>query len=213
MLMSSVFSSNLGRRGFLAGLAATGAAVLAGCSNSVGSNGAAQLDARVDATHQYLLQNYPASQSMVQNAKGILYMPLMTEAAFGFGGAYGQGALRIGGATVDYYSATQASFGFQAGAQQYAHVLIFQSEQALAAFRAAPGWVAGADAYYAIPAGGMVLGSDTMTAQHPIVAMIFGQAGLMAGASIEGTKYSRVVPSALPNLPTVNMASLGLPQR
>lgn len=192
-------------------LAAGGAALaLTGCSNAVGTNAASRLDARVDQTHQYLVQTYPSAQSMVQNAQGVLYMPLMTEAAIGFGGAYGQGALRIGGATVDYYSATQASVGFQLGAQQFAHVLIFQSEAALAAFRAAPGWVAGADAYYAIPAGGMTVGADTVTAQHPVVALIFGQAGLMAGAAIEGTKYTRVIPSSLSDL---RFGGLGLPAR
>lgn len=197
-------SNMMSRRGLLA----TGGAALAlaGCTNAVGGRAAAQLEARVDQTNQYLLQNYPAAAPMVQSARGILYMPLMTEAALGFGGAYGQGALRIGGATVDYYSATQASVGFQAGAQQYAHVLIFQTDQALAAFRAAPGWVAGADAYYAIPAGGMALGTDTITAQYPVVAMIFGQSGLIAGAAIEGTKYNRVIPSSV-----IEFGGLGLP--
>lgn len=198
-------TKGISRRGLLAG---GGALILAGCSNAVGTNATASLDARVDATHQFLVQNYPSAQGLISGAKSVLYMPLMTEAALGVGGAYGQGALRINGATVDYYSATQASFGFQAGAQQYAHVLIFQSDQALAAFRAAPGWVAGADAFYAIPAGGMALGADTVTAQYPVVAMIFGQAGLMAGAAIEGTKYNRIIPSSIPTL-----GSLGMPAR
>lgn len=181
------------------GLLASGGAVLAlaGCGNGVGSDAAAQLDARVDRTQQFLLQSYPTAEPLIQNAKGVLYMPLMTEAALGVGGSYGQGALRIGGATVDYYSATQASVGFQAGAQQYAHVLIFQTDAALAAFRAAPGWVAGADAYYSVPRGGMTMGADTITAQHPVIAMIFGQAGLIAGAAIEGTKYTRIIPSSM----------------
>lgn len=198
-------SNIMTRRGLL--VAGGAALALAGCTNAVGGNANAQLDARVDQTHQYLIQTYPSAAPMVQSAKGVLYMPLMTEAALGVGGAYGQGALRIGGVTVDYYSATQATIGLQAGAQQYAHVLIFQTDQALAAFRAAPGWVAGAEAYYAIPAGGMSLGADTITAQYPVVAMIFGQAGLMAGAAIEGTKYSRIIPSSL-----INFGGLGLPQ-
>lgn len=186
------------RRGLLVG----GAAMLAlgGCTNAVGTNGAAQLDARVDETHQYLVSAYPAAAPVVQNARGVLYMPLMTEAALGVGGAYGQGALRIGGQTVDYYSATRATVGLQAGAQQYAHVLIFQTDEALAAFRGAPGWVAGAGAFYAMPDGGMAIGADTFSAQFPVVAMIFGQSGLMAGAAIEGTKYNRVIPSTLPEI-------------
>ncbi|MDQ1899718.1 YSC84-related protein [Paracoccus sp. WLY502] len=199
----------LGRRAVLKGAAGTAVLAIAGCSNAVGTNASAELDARVDATHQYLIQNYPSAQALVQNARGVLYMPLMTEAALGVGGAYGQGALRIGGATVDYYSATRATVGLQAGAQQYAHVLIFQTDAALASFRASPGWLAGANAFYAIPQGGMALGADTITAQLPVVAMIFGQAGLMAGASIEGTKYTRIIPS---EIPTLGFGGLGLPQ-
>lgn len=192
-------------------LAAGGATlVVAGCTNAVGNNAAGRLDARVDQTHQYLMSTYPSAASLVDGAKGVLYMPLMTEAAVGVGGSYGQGALRIGGATVDYYSATQASVGFQLGAQQYAHVLIFQTDAALAAFRAAPGWVAGAGAFYAIPAGGMAVGADTIRTQHPVVALVFGQAGLMAGAAIEGTKYTRVIPSSISD---IRFGGLGLPSR
>jgi lipid-binding SYLF domain-containing protein len=185
-------SNGISRRFLLLGGAALG---LSGCSNAVGQDAPSRLDARVDATRNYLLQNYPAVAPLVQGARGVLYMPLMTEAGFGVGGAYGQGALRINDVTVDYYSAAQASFGFQIGAQQYAHALIFQTDAALAEFRRAPGWVAGADAYYAIPAGGLSMGADTITSQQPVLAMIFGQSGLMAGAAIEGTKYTRIIPS------------------
>lgn len=181
------------RRSFIAGGMAT--ALLAGCSNAVGENAAARLDARVNATRDHLLQAYPATAPMIQNARGVLYMPLMTEAGIGLGGAYGQGALRINDATVDYYSATQASVGFQIGAQQYAHVLIFQTPESLSNFRNNPGWVAEAGAYYALPAGGQAMGADTISVQQPVVAMIFGQSGLMAGATIAGTKYTRIIPS------------------
>lgn len=185
----------ISRRFLMLGGALAAAAALAGCSNAIGQDAPSRLDARVDATRNYLLQTYPATAPMLQNAKGVLYMPLMTEAGFGVGGAYGQGALRINNATVDYYSAAQASVGFQIGAQQYAHVLIFQTDAALAEFRRAPGWVAEAGAYYALPARGVSMGTDTITAQQPVVAMVFGQSGLMAGASIAGTKYSRIIPS------------------
>lgn len=184
--------NGLSRRNLLLGGAALG---LAACTNAVGQNAEARLEARVEATRNHILQNYPGVAPTLQNARGVLYMPLMTEAGLGVGGAYGQGALRINNVTVDYYSATQASVGFQIGAQQYAHVLIFQTDAALAQFRSAPGWVAEADAYYALPDRGLALGTDTITAQQPVVAMVFGQSGLMAGASIAGTKYNRVIPS------------------
>lgn len=105
-IMSMTDMNRLNRRTLLKGAAGTALLAAAGCSNAVGTNATASLDARVDATNQFLLQNYPSAQGLIDGAKGVLYMPLMTEAALGVGGAYGQGALRINGATVDYYSAT-----------------------------------------------------------------------------------------------------------
>ena len=184
------------RRNFIGfGVAAV---VLAACDNSivgngVGSNGAAQIDARVDATRDYLFSNYPGTRDLAAQAKGILFMPLITEVGFGFGGAYGRGALRINDVTVDYYSATRASFGIQIGAQQYAHALFFLTDDALSNFRRGSGWAAGADVRYATPEQGGSIGKDT-TELDPVVALVFGQQGLIAGATLSGVKYSRIIP-------------------
>lgn len=167
----------------------TGAGLgLAACGNGIGSQGAARLDSRVDATRAYLLSKYPGTQDLMNKAVGVLYMPLMTEAGFGVGGAYGRGALRINNVTVDYYSATSASIGFQIGAQQYAHALFFMTDKALADFRAADGWELGADARYALPDRGGAIGADTTTSLAPVIALVFGQAGLIAGATLAGSK-------------------------
>ncbi|MCE5972212.1 twin-arginine translocation pathway signal [Sinirhodobacter sp. WL0062] len=184
--------TNLSRRSVLVlGGAGLG---LAACGNGIGSSGAARIDARVDATRDYLIQKYPGTQDLMRKAVGVLYMPLITEAGFGIGGSYGQGALRINNVTVDYYSAASASFGFQIGAQQYAHALFFMTENALADFRRADGWEAGADARYALPDRGGAIGADTTTSLAPVIALVFGQAGLIAGATLAGTKYSRIIP-------------------
>lgn len=167
---------------------------LAACGNGVGSNGAAEIDARVDATRQYMLNTFPSTQGLVNQAAGVLYMPLMTEASFGIGGAYGRGALRIHDVTVDYYSATSASIGFQIGAQQFSHVLFFMTPDSLANFRSASGWELGADARYALPDRGGALGTDTTSSLSPVIVLVFGQSGLMAGASLAGTKYTRIIP-------------------
>jgi lipid-binding SYLF domain-containing protein len=180
----------ISRRGLMVGL---GAAVLAGCANGVGSNGAAQIDARVDATQQFLFGRYPGTADLAQQAAGVLYMPLVTEAGFGFGGSYGRGALRIGGATVDYYSATKATVGFQIGAQQYAHALFFMTPAALEEFRRSPGWAASADIRYATPEQGASIGKET-TELDPVIALVFGQQGLIAGATLGGIKYTRIIP-------------------
>jgi lipid-binding SYLF domain-containing protein len=180
------------RRAVLAGAAATLA--LTACGNGIGSPGSSNIDARVDATLNYLDSNYPGTRDLRQKSVGMLVMPLITEASFGFGGSYGRGALRVNDITVDYYSAAQASFGIQAGAQQYAHVLYFMTEEALAEFRASSGWAAGADIKYAVNDRGGDLTADTTTVLAPVIAVVFGQAGLIAGASVAGTKYTRIIP-------------------
>ncbi|MHC0052872.1 lipid-binding SYLF domain-containing protein [Actibacterium sp. D379-3] len=181
------------RRRFMMAAGAT-TALTAGCGNGVGSDGASTLDARVDSTRNYLFDQYPGTYDLAQKAQGILWMPLITKAGFVFGGAYGKGALRIDNVTVDYYSATQATFGLQIGAQQYAHALFFMTEDALSEFRRSSGWSAGADMEYALNDQGGNLSAETLTALDPIIAVVFGQAGLILGATLEGTKYTRIIP-------------------
>lgn len=170
------------------------ALALAGCANPVGGVNAARLDARVDAARDYLRGSFPGTRELFDSARGILYIPVVTEAGFGIGGSYGQGALRIDDMTVDYYSATRASFGFQAGAQQYAHALFFMTEAALNDFRRSDGWAASADMRYAVPDGGGSIGLDSTSQSAPVIALVYGQSGLMVGASLAGVKYSRIIP-------------------
>ena len=183
------------RRSFL--LTAPAAGLLAACSNSMGNgtgtSNAGQIDARVDRTRDFLFNTYPGTQDLSTQAKGVLYMPLVTEAGFFFGGSYGRGALKINDATVDYYSSTTASVGFTFGVQQYAHALFFMTDGALENFRRSPGWVAGADLKYATPDQGGSIGTAT-TQLDPVVALVFGQQGLIVGASLAGTKYTRIIP-------------------
>ena len=185
--------ASISRRTVFAG--AIGATLLvAGCGNGVGSQGGEIIDSRVDAVLRNVEANFPGTRDLANKSVGMLVMPLITEAGFGFGGAYGRGALRVNGATVDYYSATQGSFGLQIGAQQYSHILYFMTEEALADFRASPGWAAGADVEYTVSNRGENISAETTTALSPVIAVVFNQAGLLAGASVEGTKYTRVIP-------------------
>jgi lipid-binding SYLF domain-containing protein len=181
------------RRGLIvAGGATLG---LAACGNGIGSGGATQIDARVAESERFLVSRFPGTQGLIDRAAGVLWVPLMTEAALGLGGgAFGRGALKIKGATVDYYSAVQAQFGLQIGAQQYSHALFFMTDAALADFRSARGWALGADAKFASPEGGASFGADSTTTLDPVQALVFGQAGLIAGAAIEGIKYTRIIP-------------------
>lgn len=184
--------TGISRRGFIA-LGAGAGIGLAGCSNGVGSTGGDRIDQRVNATRDFLFSRFPGTQDLASRSVGALWMPLVTEAGFGFGGSYGRGALRINDITVDYYSATTATFGFQIGAQQYAHALFFMTDASLADFRSSAGWSVGADAVYALNDQGGNVSAETMTALAPIIAFVFGQAGLIVGATLQGTKYTRII--------------------
>ena len=183
----------LTRRVFaLAALAGTTA--LAACGNGVGGSGAAEIDARVDVTLDQLYINRPQAAEIAAKSSGMLIMPVVTEAGFGIGGGYGRGALRVGGASVDYYSAASAGFGLQIGAQQYSHVLFFMTDDALEEFRRSSGYALGADIEYAFSDTGESLKAETTTTMAPVIAVVFGQAGLKFGATLEGTKYTRIIP-------------------
>ncbi|MEL7280120.1 MAG: YSC84-related protein [Pseudomonadota bacterium] len=184
--------SRLTRRTF--GLSLASVPLVAACGNGVGSTRSQEIDARADATMNYLFQNFPATQEIDSKSTGKLIMPLITEGGLIVGGGFGRGALRVGGATVDYYSATKGSVGLQIGAQQFAHVLWFMTEDALSGFRRATGWVAGADVEYVFNDQGANLRADTVTTTAPVVAVVFGQAGALVGASLEGMKYTRIIP-------------------
>ncbi|MBM2576511.1 twin-arginine translocation pathway signal [Jannaschia sp. Os4] len=182
------------RRILAAGSAALCAPALAACGNGIGSAGPQRIEARVDEATRFMFSNVPEARPVAERSTGMLMLPLVTEATIGLGGAYGNGALKVQGATVDYYSVANASFGFQLGAQQYSQALFFMTPAALSDFRAAPGWTAGADLKYALKAEGGTLTTDTTALTTPVIAMVFGQAGLIAGASIDGQKYTRIIP-------------------
>ena len=182
----------ISRRTALLGVAAS--TTLAACGNGIGGSGAATIDARTDSTLNFMYNTYPGTRDLAAKASGMLVMPVVTEAGLGLGAAFGRGALRVGDTTVDYYSAASGSAGLQIGAQQYSYVLFFMTPQALQDFRGGQGWAVGADVTYAINDQGEMLRAETTTSLAPVIAVVFAQAGLRVGATLEGTKYTRIIP-------------------
>ncbi|MFT5743611.1 MAG: lipid-binding SYLF domain-containing protein [Paracoccaceae bacterium] len=184
--------THLTRRTFALG--AVAGTSLAACGNGIGGRGAETIDARVNSTLNFMYNQYPGTRDLANKSTGMLVMPLVTEAGFGFGGSYGRGALRVGETSVDYYSVTAASAGLQIGVQQSSHVLFFMTQNALVDFRRSSGWAAGADLEYALSDRGESVRAETTTSLAPVIAVVFAQTGLRIGATLEGTKYSRIIP-------------------
>jgi|OM-RGC.v1.017658437 Uncharacterized conserved protein len=151
------------------------------------------IEIRVRRGFETLYATVPGARELAAQAKGVLMMPEITKAGLIVGGSYGEGALRVNGSTVDYYSVASASIGLQAGAQRSSQAVFFMTEEALERFRRSDGWNLSADAEVTLPPGGEALSASTATAQKPIIALTFGQKGILAGVSMAGAKYSRIV--------------------
>jgi len=153
---------------------------------------AKEIEANVD-TALRLFDQVKGGKEFLQKAKGVLVLPGVFKAGLIVGGEYGEGALRIGGRTVDYYSIAAGSFGLQIGAQKKNVIIVFMDEEALKNFRASAGWKVGADGSVAAIDVGAGASVDTTQIKETIVSVIFGQKGLMANATIEGAKLTRIV--------------------
>lgn len=184
--------TNWTRRSFLA---ATGCG-LAACTSRApeDSSPRARIDSAVDRAVSELYQSVPGAQELGARSQGLLIIPQIRKAGFFASGAYGEGALIIGPAKVEYYSLSAAGFGFTFGAAEYNQALFFLTSQALQDFRLADGWQLGANAAVTVPkAGGASAGIDSTRINRPIVEVVFGQRGLIADASFVGAKYSRII--------------------
>ena len=152
----------------------------------------AEIDAEVNDVMKRFYKEVGSSEELAAKAEAVLTFPSVIKAGFGIGGEYGEGALRINGKSVDYYSTAAASIGFQIGVQSRAVILMFMTEAALKQFRASDGWEVGVDASVAlikIGAGGAI---DTNNIKEPIVGFIFGEKGLMYNLSLEGSKMTKL---------------------
>lgn len=186
--------TNLTRRGLIQGATAGGAALTSALMAGQASAASATEIARdVAASEQFLFNTVPGSAELAARARGVLIMPDVIKGGLIIGGSYGEGALKVGGVIQNYYSVAAASIGYQIGVQKTSHALFFMTQPALEKFRRADGWELGADAEFTVPGDGISLNVNSTTIKSPVVAIVYAQDGLLAGASLEGAKYTRIV--------------------
>ena len=154
---------------------------------------AKEIDVGVDEAIKRFKSEVPGANLFLDKAKGALVFPTVYKAGFGIGGEYGEGALRVAGKTVNYYSTAAASIGFQFGAQAKTIILVFTQQGALDKFQSSDGWKVGLDGSVALVTLGAGDSLDTENVKDPIVGFVFGQKGLMYNLTLEGSKYSKIV--------------------
>lgn len=166
--------------------------VLFALTGSADAASKSKIDRRVDKAIAEFRDQIGGADAVLNRAVGVLVFPSIKKAGIGIGGEYGEGALRIGGKTVAYYSSGAASIGFQLGAQARRQMIVFLDQGALDKFRSSQGWEIGVDASVTVitlDAGGQI---DTKQLNQLIVAFVYDGKGLMYNLALEGSKITRI---------------------
>jgi lipid-binding SYLF domain-containing protein len=153
---------------------------------------ATEIDIGVDETLKRFRSEVKGGSNFLSRASGVLVFPSVIKAGFGIGGEYGEGALRAGGKTVDYYNTAAASIGFQLGAQSKSVVVVFMTGKALSDFRSSDGWKAGVDGSVAVIEWGVGEDINTVDIKDPVVGFVFSNKGLMYNLTLEGSKFTKI---------------------
>lgn len=95
---------------------------------------------------------------------------------------------------MGYYKTTGASFGLQAGGQQYGYAMLFMNSKALAQLDNAKGFEVGVGPSVVLVDEGVAKTTTTITLKDDIYSFVFGQKGLMVGLGIQGNKITKITP-------------------
>jgi lipid-binding SYLF domain-containing protein len=152
----------------------------------------AELDLGVHETLKAFDALNPQNRPLRHSAAGTLVFPRVTKGGAGIAGEYGEGALRIDGKTVGYYSISSASVGLTLGAAKRREVIVFTTQDSLNQFTSSKGWSIGADTGVAMIHSGAGANYDTETLKKPVVGFVFGQKGLIGDLSLDGSKIDKI---------------------
>ena len=159
-----------------------------------GKTAAAELTSASKAALAELVASTPLAKTLVPGAAAILVFPKVTKAGLGIGGQYGEGTLLKKGTAAAFYKTTGASFGLQAGGQQYGYAMFFMNAKAVTQLDNAKGFEVGIGPTVVVVDEGMAKTTTTSTLKDDIYAFVFSQKGLMAGIGLQGNKISKITP-------------------
>lgn len=157
-----------------------------------------EIDAAIESAIDRFTNEIQGAQTYLDGARGILVIPKMIKAGLVLGMEYGEGALVVDNIKVQYYRAFSGSLGLQLGIGSKDLIILFYDDEAMDDFLYSSGWQVGVDGSVALLDMGAGGSLDSTEAQDPIVGFVFGHKGLIAGLSLEGTKFTKIWPDAEP---------------
>ena len=161
-------------------------------AGSVLAASAAKLDFEANEALDVFREEVKGSEVFLNQAAGYLVFPRVIKIGVGIGAETGEGVLRVGGQTIDYYRTSAGSFGLQLGAQAKSIVIVFMTKDSLQKFRDSSGWKVGIDGSVALIDIGAGKTIDSHNISDPVVGFIFGSKGLMYNLTLEGSKFSKL---------------------
>ena len=153
-----------------------------------------EIDAAIESSLSRFTEEIQGGDTYLDGARGVLVIPRMWKAGVLIGFEFGEGALIVDGIKVQYYKALTTSLGIQFGVGSKDLIILFFDDTAMDNFLYSSGWEVGVDGAVALFTIGAAGASDTITIKDPIIGFVFGQKGLIAGISIEGTKFTKIWP-------------------
>ncbi len=161
-------------------------------TSSVLAASADKIDREANKALEIFRDEIRGADVFLGQAAGYLVFPRVIKVGVGVGAETGEGVLRIGGGSVDYYRTTAGSIGLQLGAQAKSIVIVFMTKDSLNKFRNSNGWKVGVDGSVALIDLGAGKTIDSQNIKDPVVGFIFGSKGLMYNLTLEGSKFSKL---------------------
>jgi lipid-binding SYLF domain-containing protein len=90
---------------------------------------------QAQASRQEWNQVDPQLEAFAKKGDGFAFFPEITKGGFVVGGAGGKGVVYEKGQHIGYADLTQVSVGFQAGAQTYSQLVVFENQAAMNRFK------------------------------------------------------------------------------
>jgi lipid-binding SYLF domain-containing protein len=150
-------------------------------------------DSRV-ALRSLCAQN-PGARALKNRAKGVLVFPSVVKGGFVIGAQGGNGAMiRDTGEISGFYQTAGASYGLQAGIQEFGYALFLMDDAAFRNINRSGGWEIGSSPSLVIVDKGRAASLTNATIDRGTYAFFFNQRGLMGGLGLQGSKITRIHP-------------------
>ena len=155
---------------------------------------AAEINASARAALRRLFAQNRVAREVEKHSSAVLVFPKITKGGFMIGAQHGEGALLLRNGHVVYFNTVAASYGLQAGVQQFGYALFFINGRAMEHLYSQGGWELGSAPSLVVVDKGTASSLSTTSLRKDIYAFFFDQKGLMGGMGLQGSKITRIYP-------------------